>query len=45
MNCQIYLLDDPLSEMDKNGKVMVSKFLLSLKKSNKTIVTFPDNKL
>ena len=43
MNCQIYLLDDPLSEMDKNGKVMVSKFLLSLKKSNKTIVTFSNS--
>ena len=31
--------------MDKNGKEMAMKLLTSLKKSNKTIITFTDDSL
>ena len=42
-NTQIYIFDEPFSDMDKNGKKMVMKLLTSLKKSNKTIITLTDD--
>ena len=36
MNPQIYIFDEPFGDMDKNGKEMAMKLLMSLKKSNKT---------
>jgi len=45
INPQIYIFDEPFGDMDKNGKEMVIKLLMSLKKSNKTIITFTDDSL
>jgi len=45
INPQIYIFDEPFSDMDVNGKEMVIKLLTSLKKSNKTIITLTDDSL
>ena len=45
MNPQIYIFDEPFSDMDKNGKKMAMKLLTSLKNSNKTIITLTDESL
>ena len=45
INPQIYIFDEPFSDMDKNGKKMAMKLLTSLKNSNKTIITLTDESL
>ena len=45
INPQIYIFDEPFSDLDVNGKEMVIKLLTSLKKSNKTIITLTDDSL
>ena len=45
MNPQVFLIDDPLGNLDSLGKEMVLKLLLSLKKSQKTIITFSEDEL
>ena len=45
MNPQVFLIDDPLGNLDSSGKEMVLKLLLSLKKSQKTIITFSEDEL
>ena len=38
-------MDDPLGHLDDDGVKMVLKLIESLKRSNKTIILFSDNKL
>ena len=42
-NPQIFILDDPLSNLDNNGILMVIKLIESLKRANKTIIMFSDD--
>lgn len=45
MNPKVFLIDDPFGHLDSIGKDMVVKLISSLKKSNKTIITFCDDEL
>ena len=44
-NPKVFLIDDPLGHLDDDGVKMVLKLIESLKRSNKTIILFSDNKL